>query len=131
MLDFGEVECEVIGPEAGAAADGGGLSGLQVRVAEGGEVAIFFGEVGQREDDRGEASGDHAEGFADENEVGVVGDVAAGGAEMDDRASGGAGVAIGVDVGHHVVAELAFVFGGGVEVDVGDVGDAARRFARG
>ena len=37
-------------------------------------------------------------------------------------AGGGALVAVGVDVGHHVVPQLALVLFGGVEVDVVDVG---------
>ena len=44
-----------------------------------------------------------------QDQVGVVGDVAGRGPEVDDVAGRRGGVAEGVDVGHHVVAELALV----------------------
>ena len=62
------------------------------------------------------------ERLAHQDQVGVVGDVAGGGAEVDDVAGGRGGVAEGVDVGHHVVAELALVLVGAGEVDVVEVG---------
>ena len=43
-FDFGEAEDEVVGPEDGAFADGGGLRGLDVGVGEAGEVLVLGGE---------------------------------------------------------------------------------------
>ena len=60
--------------------------------------------------------------FAHQDQVGVVGDVAARGAQVNDRPGSGAQVAVGVHVGHHVVPQLLLVSGGGGEIDVVDVG---------
>ena len=67
------------------------------------------------------------EPLADQDQVGVVGDVAARRAEVDDLPGRRGDVAVGVDVGHDVVAEPLLVGPGGVEVDVVDLRPAARR----
>ena len=59
--------------------------------------------------------------------IGIVGDIAAGSAEMDDVAGLGADFAIGVDVGHDIVTQPAFVHFGAGEIDVVDMARAARR----
>src|SRR5262249_55870825 len=79
-------------------------------------------EGGQGVDDADEGVAHQAEGVAHEDQVGVVGDVAGGGAEVEDVAGGGGGVAVGVDVGHDVVPQPALVHLGAGEVDVVDVG---------
>ena len=109
VLDFGQVERQVVRPQARPPADGRRLGRLQVREAERRQVAVLLGKVGERVDHRRQPPGDHLQRFADQDQVGVVGDVAARGAEMDDRPGRGALVAVGVDVGHHVVPQLALV----------------------
>ena len=61
------------------------------------------------------------ERFAHQDQVGVVGDVAARGAQVDDRAGVGANVAVGVDVGHHVVPQFSLVLGRLGEIDIVDM----------
>ena len=56
-----------------------------------------------------------------EDQVGVVGDVRARRAEVDERLRRRRDVAERVDVRHHVVAEAPLVRGDGVEVDVVEV----------
>ena len=129
VLDFRQIERQIVGPQARPPADGRRLRRLQVREAERRQVAILFGEVGQRDDHRRQPPGDHLQRLAHQNQVGVVGDVAACGAQVNDRPGRGALVAVGVDVGHHVVPQLALVLVGGVEIDVVDVRPAARRSA--
>ena len=62
--------------------------------------------------------GREPERLAHEQRVGVVGDVAGRRAEVDHAARRGRGVAVGVDVRHHVVAEALLVARGRLEVDV-------------
>ena len=57
--------------------------------------------------------------LAEDHQVGVVGHVARRGAEVDPAARRGALLAEGVDVGHHVVPDLALARVGHVEVHVG------------
>ncbi len=126
-FDFFEGKDKVVGPEGGAFADGGGLGGLEVGEAEGWQIAVFGGEGCESIDDARELLSDETERLADLDEVGVADDVLGGGSEVNDGAGGWGGVTKGMDVGHDVVAELGFVTGGGVEVDVveviADVGD--------
>ena len=50
VLDFGQIEHQVVGPQARPPADGRRLGRLQVREAERRQVAVLLGEVGQRVD---------------------------------------------------------------------------------
>ena len=90
VLDFVEVEDEVVAPETGALADGGQLRRLEVGEAERGQVAPAGGEPRQGVDDADEAVAQHPQPFAHQYQVGIVGDVAAGGAEVEDVAGAGA-----------------------------------------
>ncbi len=122
VLDFGQVQGEIVGPETRPFADGRRLGGLKMGEAEAGQIAVFGGEGGQRVDHGRHAAGDHLQALAQQQQVGVVGHVTACGPEMDDRPGVGAEVAVGVDVGHHIVPQFSLVTRGGVEVDVIDVG---------
>ena len=120
MFEFFEVEEEVPAPECGAFADGGGLSGLEVSKAEAGKAAVLGREPCELIDDLDEPCAEQAEAVAHEDEFGVIGDEAAGGAEVDDGACRGNEVTPGVDVGHDIVSEFSFVSFGGFEVDLID-----------
>ena len=65
---------------------------------------------------------EHLQSLAQQQQIGVVGHVATRGAEVDDRPGLGAQVAVGMDVGHHVVPQLPLVTRGRREVDVVHVG---------
>ena len=71
-----------------------------------------IGELRQRVDHRGERLAELAQALAHQDQVGVVGDVAGGRAEVDDVARPGGHVLERVDVGHHVVAEPLLVLRG-------------------
>ena len=118
VLQFVQVQDEIVAPEAGAFADGGQLGRLEVREAERLQVAVACGKAGQGVDDADQAVAQQTQPLAHQDQVSVVGDIAAGGAEVDDVARGRGGVAIGVDVGHHVVAQAVLVAGRPGEVDV-------------
>ena len=66
-----------------------------------------------------------------DDEIRVVGDIAAGGPQVDDPRGGGGRLAVGVDVGHHVVADLLLPRRSRLIVDVGDVGLQLRHLLRG
>ena len=122
MLDLVEVEDEIIAPQAGALAHGGQLGRLEVGEAERRQVAPADGEPRQGVDDADQPVAQHRQPLAHQYQVGIVGDEAAGGAEVEDGAGAGGGLAVGVDVGHHVMAQPALVEVGAGEVDVVGVG---------
>jgi hypothetical protein len=52
LLEFRQVQREIVGPQAGALADGCGLGGLKMGVGEAGEAAMLGGELTELADDR-------------------------------------------------------------------------------
>ena len=56
-----------------------------------------------------------------DDEIRVVGDIAAGGPQVDDARRQRRGLAVGIDMGHDIVADLPLPLSGGVIVDIGDV----------
>ncbi len=120
-LDLGQVEHEVIGPQAGPLAHRRRLGRLKVREGQAGHGPILLGEAGQAVDHGHQPVADHFQGLAEQHEIGVVGHVAACRAQVDDRPGRGADVAVGMNVGHHVVPQPPLVPFGRREVDVVDV----------
>ena len=57
-----------------------------------------------------------------EDHIGVIPHVTAGSPQVDDGHRLGALGPVGVDVGHHVVAQFPLLLGGKLVVDIGDVG---------
>jgi hypothetical protein len=113
-LEVAQVPEELLEPESGTLADSGELGGLEVGEAEGGEVAVLLGELGEAVDDNRKLGDEDVETLTQEDEVGVVSDVARGGAEaavsfddqlssLDDAGGLGGDGAKGVDVSHDVV----------------------------
>ncbi len=82
----------------------------------------FSAKSAERVDDRGERLAQLVQALAHQDQVGVVGDVAGGRAEVDDVAAAGGHVPERVDVGHHVVPQPLLVLGGAAQVDVVEVG---------
>ena len=80
VLDFGQVHRQVVGPEARPLADRGRLGGLEMGEAQAGQIAVLGGEAGQRVDHGRRPPGDHLQPFTQQQQVGVVGHVAACGA---------------------------------------------------
>ena len=121
VLDFGQILHQVVGPEAGSLADSRRLGRLQMRVCQAGDGAMLLGERRPARRSRVPTARTRCKAFAHQQQIGVVGHIATGGPQVDDSPGLRAGVAKGVDVGHHVVAELALVVLGRVEIDVVDV----------
>ncbi len=103
-LDVSEDQDEIVGPEDGAFADGGGLCGLKMGVGEARKVAVFGGEGSERVDEVGDFLSEDGEGVAGEEDVGVVDDVHRGGAEMEDGFGAGGSDGEGVEMRHEIVA---------------------------
>jgi hypothetical protein len=121
ILEIFQVENQILQPQAGSFAEGGRLSRLEMREAETGGRAFGCGERGESVDGPGEALPKQVERPAEQDQVGVVGDEAAGRPQVDDRASRGATITELVDVSDDVVPLLALVRGGSGEVDVVDM----------
>ena len=110
VLELVQIQHQVVGPQAGPLADGRRLGRLQVREAEAGQVAVLLRRTWPaRRSRRPAGRATQLQRLAHQDQVGVVGDVAARRAEVDDRPGRGADVAVGVDVGHHVVPQLPLV----------------------
>ena len=117
-VELFEVQEHLLEPEAGALADGRQLRGLEVGGAELGLRAVLHREVGQAGHHAAEARADELEGLAGLDEVGVVADVGAGAAEVDDPLGLGRGDAVGVDVRHDVVPAPLLLGARDLPVDV-------------
>ena len=117
-----QVEDEVLQVKGEALAHGGELGGLEVGEAQGGERFVRVAELGQLADEQEEFAPDDFQALTLLDELRVVGDVAAGGSQMDDGGGLRAELAQGPDVAHDVVPELLFDLGHPLEVDVFEVG---------
>ena len=122
VLDFGEIQHEIVQPQACALAHRGRLGRLKVRECKAGERAMFQRKCGQRVDHRGQSIAQQRQAVSHQQKIGIVGDVAARGAQVDDGPRLRASVTVRVNMGHHIVPELVLVALGCVEVDIVDVG---------
>lgn len=100
-----------LNPEGRTLADRGQLRRLEVSPPERREVLVRLGETGETLDDDGELREDDVACVAEEDQVGVVGDVARGGAEVDNTGGGGSTLAKDVDVRHDIVTALLLLDG--------------------
>ena len=121
LFDPLEVEQKVLEIETEPLADGGELRRLEVGEAEGGQRLVGVAEGGELAHQPEQFAADDLQSFAHLDELGVVGDEAAGGAEVDDRHRFRTKLAEDVNVAHDVVAQFALFGGDLVEVDVVEV----------
>ena len=122
VLHLLQVHEQLVHPQGGPLAHGDQLGGLEVGEAQGGQGLVLPGKFGQMGQHPHQLVPDQQQGLPHEDDVGVVPHIAAGGPQVDDGHGLGAQLAVGVDVGHHVVAQLLLPLGGLLIVDVGDVG---------
>lgn len=133
QLDILEVHHQFLRPLRGALADGDGLRDLVVGVAQGRQVLVLHGELGQVADDLGELGQDEIQAVLHEDELAasismhlpgsggfgessrVVRHEARGRAEVDDARGLGGVDAEGVHGGHDVVAADLLLLAGDVE----------------
>ena len=143
VVDLLQVHHQLVGPQGGALAHGGGLSGLAVSVGHAGHVLVFLGEAAQLCQHTDQLFAHQFQTLTHHDDVGVVAHIAAGGTQMDDAGSLGALLAVGVHMAHHVVAHQLFALDGHFIVDIvhmgfqlshhigGDVGQALLHFGPG
>ena len=117
-VELFQIKEQILRPKAGAFAGGRRLCRLEMRVGECRHIAIFFGEVGHGGDGIDQKGLDLQKRLAHDDDVRIVADVAARRAQMNDRARAGAGVAVGVNVAHDVVAQLRFIARRAFVVDI-------------
>ena len=111
-----QVQEQVLDPEAGPLANGGGLGGLEVGEAQG-RLILPLGRKGAQGGDQVlDAPPQQAQGLLGDEEVPVVGDKAAGRAEVDHRTGTRGLLAPGVDGGHDIVPQGGLVAGNGGQV---------------
>ena len=112
-----QVQQQVLDPEGGPLAHGGGLGRLEVGEAQAGLVLPLGGEAAPgRRSTSSRRRAQQPQGLAADEQVAVVGDEAAGGPQVDDGPGGGRLVAPGVDGGHDVVAQAGLMAGDGLQV---------------
>src|SRR5438552_4611812 len=107
MFDLAMIEDKVIAPQAGPLADGRELCRLKMCEPERGQIGPVRRETGQGVDQTHQSIANEAQTLAYQDEIGIIGHKAAGGAEMENIACAGTGFAKGVNVCHHIMAELA------------------------
>jgi len=122
VVDLLQIHHQLIGPQGGALAHGGGLGGLAVGVGHAGHVLVLFGKAGQLCQHADELFAHQLKALPHHDDVGVVAHIAAGGTQMDDARCLGALLAVGVDVAHDVVAHQLFALNGDLIVDVVHMG---------
>ena len=113
-----QIRRQILQPEGGALSDGDRLGRLIMGVAEGGEGLVFVCEGGQIRHDAQQLPAEIPQGVPIEDQIRVIGHVAAGGPQMNDAGGFRRRQAVGVDVGHNVMADFLFPGRGGVKIDV-------------
>ena len=115
------IQQKILEPQSSPLSDGDKLRGLQVGEPESGRFFVFFRKISEPRHDRRYFVAHHRERFAVYDDVGVVGDVAAGSAEVYDRRRLRTRDAVGINVRHDVVSDESFALGGKLEVYVVEV----------
>ncbi len=91
-------------------------------IAQSDDVFVLRGKLGQRRHDIDQAHANQAQGLTHLNKVGVIADKRARSPEVDNAPRLRTLIAVGPDMSHDIVAELAFVVGRNVKINRFDVG---------
>ena len=116
-----DIEKQVVEPEAGPLADGGGLGGLEMGVGQAGQSLVLLRKVTESGHGVYQELPHQQQAVPHLQNVGVVTHIAGGGAQVDDGLGLGADLAEGEHMGHHVVPDLVLMRRGGGIVDVVNV----------
>src|SRR5207249_12088643 len=112
------VEQKLLHPQRDALSDGRELRGLEVGVGQARQVAVAACQLGERHHDGRDPSEQQLQPLAHQDQVGVVGDVRAGRAEVEEGARRRRLVPEVMDVRHHVVPHTLLVLGGALQIGV-------------
>ena len=121
-IQLDQIADEILHPQRCPLAHRDQLGGLIMGVAQRGRGLVRFRETGKVGDDLQQLSPEVFQAVPVENDVGVIGNIAAGSAQMDDAGGGGRSLAVGIHMSHHVVANFFFPGSGTGKVNVRDVG---------
>ena len=122
VLHLLQIHEQLVHPQGGPFAYRHQLGSLKMSKAQGGQGLILLCELGQPGDDLYQLGPDQLQSLPHEDHVGIVPHIAAGGPQMDDGHGFGAQLTVGVDMGHHVMAQLPFPLGRLLIVDISDMG---------
>ena len=121
VIQLLHVRQKVLHPEGGALAHGHRLRRLVVGIAQRGRGGVFLRKGRQIPQHRQQLRPQIGKAVPVQDQIGVVGHIAAGGAQMDDARRRRRGLAVGVHMRHHIMAHLALPPGGLLVVNIGDV----------
>ena len=99
--------------------------------AQRGKISVLSGKLRQAGDHSAELGQENVQAVSENDQVGVVANVAGGGSEVDDGSSLGRRHCEGVNVSHHVVPHLPLLLRGQLEVNIVDVVPHLRQLGAG
>ena len=118
VIQFLQVGVKVLQPQRGPLAHRHQLGGLIVGIAQGGHGLIGSGEVGQVGHNAQQFLAQVPQSLTIEDQVRIIGYIAAGGTQVNDPGGRWGHLPIGIDVGHYIMPHFLFTPCRTVEVDV-------------
>ena len=118
LVQVTQIHHQVVQPQGGPLAYGGGLRRLVVSVGQAGQILVFLGEIRQLGDGVDQLPADELQGLGHDDHISVIAHIARGSPKVDDPLGGRALLSVGVHVGHDVMADLLLPGLGDVVVDV-------------
>ena len=122
MVDLGKIHHQLVGPQGGTLAHGGGLCRLAVGIGHAGHVLVLLSKAGELCQHTDQLFANEFQALPHHDDIGVIAHIAAGGTQMDDAGCLGALLAVGINVAHHVVAHQLFALNGHFVIDVVHMG---------
>ena len=122
MVDLGKIHHQLVGPQGGTLAHGGGLCRLAVGIGHAGHVLVLLSKAGELCQHTDQLFADEFQALPHHDDIGVIAHIAAGGTQMDDACCLGALLAVGVNVAHHIMAHQLLARNGDLVVDVVHMG---------
>ena len=113
-----QIHQKLLCPQGGTLAHGGGLRRLEVGERQGGQILVFLDEMPQQRQHIHQLFAHQTQRIVHDHQIGVVADIAAGRAQMDDALGFRALHPVSVHMRHHIVAHLLFLFACHIVVDV-------------
>ena len=121
VLHLLQIHKKIVHPKGSPLADGDQLGRLEMGEAQSGHSLILVGKGGQMGNHLHQLGPNQLQTFPHQNHIRVVAHVAAGGAQVNDGHRLGAELAVGVNMRHHVMAQLLLPLGRPLIVNIGDM----------
>ena len=118
VLQLRQIQQQILNPQAGPLAHGGGLGRLKMGEAKGWQIPIFFRKIVQAANHIQQFGFQQAQRVPHNDYVGVIAHIAAGCAQVNNAAGRGTAIAICMHMGHHIMAQLFLISGGGGVVNI-------------